>query len=77
MKEKTQQVYIQLCICHLLFDFLLLILHKRASTITIYFKNENSERVKFRWANLYNKKLEWTNQMKCVIAHLPPPWLRH
>ncbi len=61
MKEKRQQVYIQLCTCHLLFDFPLLILHKRASTITIYFTNENSERVKLQWANF---------QMKWAIAHL-------
>jgi hypothetical protein len=78
MKEKRQQVCIKLCTCHLLFDFLPLILHQRASTITIYFKNKNSERVKFRWANLYNKKLQWANlQMKWAIAHLPPTWLRH
>ncbi len=49
-RKKAASIYIQLITCHLLFDFLLLILHKRASTITIYFKNKNSKRVKFRWA---------------------------
>jgi len=78
MKEKRQQVSIQLYTCHLLFYFLLLILHKRTSTITIYFNNKNSERVKFQWANHNNKKFQWTNpKMKWAIAHLPPPWLRH
>jgi hypothetical protein len=41
-------------------------------------KTKNSQRVKFQWAKLTDKKLQWANlQMRWAIAHLPPPWLRH
>jgi hypothetical protein len=51
----------------------LLILHKRTSTVIIYFNSKNSERVKFQWANLNNKESQWANpQIKWAIAHLPP-----
>ena len=37
-------------------------------------KKKYSERVKFQWAKLTDKKLQWANlQMKWAIAHLPPP----